>query len=121
MPQSGVLLSKALADLIQADVGDLLQVDVLEDRKPRLDLTVAGIAETFIGTSAYLEIGALNRSLKEGPRVSGAFLMIDTAKQDAIYERLKDMPMVSAVGIIDAAQKSFNDTMDQGIGTFPFE
>lgn len=118
MPQSGVLLSKALADLIQADVGDVLQVDVLEDRKPRLDLTVAGIAETFIGTSAYLEIGALNRSLKEGPRVSGAFLMIDTAKQDAIYERLKDMPMVSAVGIIDAAQKSFNDTMDQGIGTF---
>ncbi len=118
MPQSGVLLSKALADLIQADVGDVLQVDVLEDRKPRLDLTVAGIAETFIGTSAYLEIGALNRSLKEGPRVSGAFLSIDTAKQDAIYERLKDMPMVSAVGIIDAAQKSFNDTMDQGIGTF---
>ena len=118
MPQGGVLLSKALADLIQADIGDVLQVDVLEDRKPRLDLTVTGVAETFIGTSAYLEIGSLNRSLKEGARVSGAFLMIDTAKQDAIYERLKDMPSVSGVGILAAAQRSFHDTMDQGIGTF---
>jgi len=118
LPPYGVLLSKKLAELLIAAPGDTLVVDVLEGRQPTVDVQVAGIAETYLGTPAYMNLTALNRTLDEGLRVSGAHLNVDPAKTSALYRELKDMPVVAGVTIREASKRSFTETLDETIGTF---
>lgn len=120
LPGEGVVLAEKLAELLRVKPGDMLTVDVLEDRQPRLEIPVAGTAETFVGTPAYMRIEALNRALREGARVSGAHLAVDPAYKDQIYRKLKDMPMVAGVNLLRESEAAFRALMDESINTFVY-
>jgi putative ABC transport system permease protein len=85
-----------------------------------LRVPVAGIAETLLGSPAYMELGALNRALKENNRVSGAYLRIDAARSDAIHRTLKDMPVVAGVSIRSEVRAAFQKLLDQGAGAMRY-
>jgi putative ABC transport system permease protein len=72
---------------------------------------VNGLLETYIGTPAYMEIGALNRIMHERPSVTLAHLVVDPAREADLYRALKGVPAVSAVMIREAAVTKFHDTM----------
>ncbi|MBB4285966.1 ABC transporter permease [Roseospira goensis] len=118
--EEGVILAVALADILEIAPGDALTVDVREGRQPLLDLPVIGIAETLVGAPAYMEIGALNRALREPHRVSGAVLRIDTASGPAIYRTLKDMPAVAGVSLKAQARDAVQSLIDSGAGAQRF-
>jgi putative ABC transport system permease protein len=120
LPGDGLVLSKKLAELLKVKQGDMLVVDVLEDRQPRLTLEVAGTAETFLGTPAYMQLPALNRVLREGPRVSGAHLEVDPAYKQDIYRQLKDMPVVAGVNLLRESEAAFRALIDESINTFVY-
>ena len=120
MREDGVILSTALADILDIAPGDTLIVDVREGRQPVLELPVVGIADTLIGAPAYIEIEALNRALREPGRVSGAYLRIDSARSEAIYETLKDMPGVAGVGLKAESRAAVEEIMDEGAGSMRF-
>ena len=89
MHDDGIILASALADILHVSPGDTLTVEVREGRQPVLQVPVAGIAETLLGSPAYMDLDALNHSLREPNRVSGAYLSIDGNKADAIYARCR--------------------------------
>lgn len=120
MPKDGIILASALADILHAAPGDTLTVEVREGRQPVLQLPVAGIAESLLGSPAYMELGALNSALREPNRVSGAYLSIDTAKAKAIYRALQDMPSVAGVSLKSDARKALARMMDQGAGAIRY-
>ncbi len=120
LPGDGVVLSEKLAELLRVEPGDTLVVDVLEDRQPRLVLPVAGTAETFVGTPAYMQLAALNTALREGARVSGAHLAIDPARKDEIYRELKDMPVVAGVNLMLESEAAFRNLIEENINTFVY-
>jgi putative ABC transport system permease protein len=74
----------------------------------------------FIGVSAYMRRDSLNRLMREGDAISGAFLRADERYQDAIYEELKEMPRIAATVERTKALQSFQDTMAETILTFAF-
>ena len=76
-----------------------------------LELPVTGLFETTIGTPAYMRMDALNRALRERPVASGAHLLIDRAREPALFRALKQVPAVSAVSLRRAAVDKFNETM----------
>jgi putative ABC transport system permease protein len=76
---------------------------------------VSGTVDEMLGTSAYMEIGALNSLLREGRSISGTFLQVDTQRQDELYRRLKQLPAIAAVSIKEAAVRSFKDTIDRSM------
>jgi putative ABC transport system permease protein len=117
-PESGVLLSEQLARDLEAQPGDRIGVEVLEGKRPRLVVPVAGVAETFIGSPAYMEIGALNRTLDQGLVVSGAHLRIDPERRQTVYRALKDMPAVAGVTLRQESRAAFTQTMEENVGTF---
>jgi putative ABC transport system permease protein len=117
VPDRGILLSEKLAELLAAQPGDALRVEVLDGRQPTLQLSVSGIAETFMGTPAYMAMDALNRALQEDQRISGAYLRIDPRRRDAVYRTLKDMPQVAGVALREASRQSFQETLDETVGT----
>ena len=90
--EDGVILSKPLAKILNIAPGDNLTVEVREGRRPTLILPVVALAESFLGSTAYFELGALNKALNEEGRVSGAHLRIDPAKSDEVNRRLKECP-----------------------------
>jgi putative ABC transport system permease protein len=111
LPPDGLVLSLKLADVLGARMGDLLMVDVLDGRRPERQVRVTGIVEEYMGTAAYMEIGALQRVAGEGDALSGAFLRVDSGSVDALYRRLKDTPMVAGVSLKRSAIESFQTTL----------
>ncbi|MFM9057777.1 MAG: ABC transporter permease, partial [Planctomycetaceae bacterium] len=75
--RDGLVVSARHAELLGARPGDAVEVDVLEGRRPRARLVIAGTVEDMVGTSAWLHPDALCELLGEGPTFSGAFLAID--------------------------------------------
>jgi len=116
MRDDGVILGVGLAQALQISAGETLTIEVREGRRPILTLPVIGIAETLIGSPAYLEIGALNTALKEPGRQSGAYLRIDDNKKSEIYRRIKEMPVVAGISLKTDAQRSLQRIMDEGAG-----
>ena len=116
----GVILAETLAEVLHIRPGERLTIEVREGRRPVLEVPVAGIAATLLGSPAYLELGALNRALKEPNRVSGAYLRIDSARGDAIYRALKDMPVVAGVSLRSEARAAFQKMLDTGAGAMRF-
>ena len=112
----GIILSVGLARTLDIRAGDVLTLDVREGRRPRAEVPVIAVAETLLGSPAYMELDALNRALREPLRVSGAFLRIDPARADEVFGRLKSMPMVAGVSRKSDSRRSLERIMDQGAG-----
>ncbi|WP_417807212.1 ABC transporter permease [Thioclava sp.] len=116
----GIILGTALAEKLGVKPGDSIKAEVRDGRRPVLNLPVAGVADTLLGSPSYLEIGALGRALGEPRQMSGAYLKIDTAKSAAIYVTLKKMPAVAGVSLKKDARAAFQKVMDQGAGAMRY-
>lgn len=111
LPREGLMISSMLAKLLHVNRGDRITVEILEGRRETLQVPVAGIFETYIGSPAYMEIGALARLLKERETVTGVHLRVDRLELPALLRELKQLPRLSAVTLKAAAIKTFDDTM----------
>lgn len=120
MRREGLVLSATLARKLDIQPGEMVTVDVREGRQPLLRLPVIGIAESLLGSPAYMEIEALNRALREPGRASGAYLRIDSAIAGEIYRKLKDMPSVAEVSLKDDTRASLRKLMDSGAGAMRY-
>ena len=116
LPPAGVLLSRPLAGILHVAPGDTITIDVREGRRPLLTLPVAGIAETLVGAPAFVEIGALNRALKEPGRVSAAFLTVDARREATVAAAIKAMPAVAGVSRKRDQRDAVLTTMNSGPG-----
>ncbi len=120
LPPEGLVLSTTLAQILGASRGDTLGMEVMEGGRPVRDVVVADVVDEFMGTSAYMEIGALRRLMREGQVLSGAYIQIDSAGLDELYTRLKATPAAVGVALKDAAIQSFRDTIEQNMGLIVF-
>jgi putative ABC transport system permease protein len=116
----GIVLARALADILAVQPGDLLTVEVREGRRPELFIPVSGVAETLLGSPAFMQMDTLNRALHEPDRISGAYLRIDSLQGENIFRKLKEMPMVAGVSLKNDARAAFQKQMDTGAGMMRF-
>jgi putative ABC transport system permease protein len=116
LARGGIILGAGLADILKTKPNDILSIEVREGRRPVLQLPVVGVAETLIGSPAFMEISTLNNALNEPNRISGAYLRIDSAKAGAIYNAIKNMPMVAGVSLKSQARAAFKKMIDSGAG-----
>ncbi len=120
MREGGIVLSTGLADILHIRPGQMLSVEVREGRQPVLQIPVTGVAESLLGSPAYMDLDALNRALREPNRVSGAYLAIDEALAGEIYSALQDMPTVAGVSLKSDALKAFKNLMNSGAGAIRY-
>jgi putative ABC transport system permease protein len=111
LPPAGLVLSLKLAEVLDARVGDLLTIEVLDGERPIRQVPIAGIVEEYMGTSAYMDIDALRALVREGRTLTGAYLKVDQALAEALYRRLKETPMVAGVSLKRSAIESFEKTL----------
>ena len=111
LPQQGLVLSEYLAQLLHVQPGDILRVEVLEQKRQTLLLPVARITRQYMGLGAYMHLDALNRALDDSDIVSGALLQIDPALSEDIYARLKEIPRIAGITEHGSSIKAFYDSM----------
>ena len=115
LPDSGLILSEALADALDVRPGDLLTVEVLEGARPILTLPVSGISLGYVGLGAAMDIGALNRLMGEGALISGLNLLIDEREETAFYAAAKAAPKTELITVTALMLNRFKETLAENI------
>ena len=118
--EQGIVLSKALAKTLAITPGETMTVEILEGRRPILEVPVSNVAESLLGSPAYMQLDSLNAMLREPLRVSTAYLRIDTNRADKIFKMLKDRPNVAGVTLKSDARAALQKMMDAGAGSMRF-
>lgn len=116
LPDSGIILSTTLSDILQVAVGDEVTVEALQGRRPTFRTTVAGIMEDFSGLSAYMNIRELNELMREQHTMTGAYIVSDAARSESLYRELRETPRVVAVNVKSATVAAFEQTIAEMIG-----
>ncbi len=116
LPSEGLVLSDALAKQLAVRAGDVVLVEIVEGRRARREVTVAGTVEEYIGTAAYMDQDALGRLLRERS-FTGAALRVDRARLPVLLRELKATPAVAGVGSRQGALDSFDEFLAENLGT----
>lgn len=112
----GLILSAILARVLQVEPGDEVTVEVLEGDQPVRQIIVEGLVDDVLGTSAFMDMAALRRLLREDATVSAAALMIDTSREAELASVLKRVPAVAGVASKRVALDNFRSMMDENMG-----
>lgn len=116
MPEEGLVMSKKLAEVLGARIGDPVRVEVLDGRRPVVDVPIRGLVEDFAGVAAYMDITALQRVLKEGDTVNGAYLAVDHLRWDEFMREVKDTPRAAFVMVKRDQLSAFRETTGKSMG-----
>jgi putative ABC transport system permease protein len=113
LPESGVVLTQRLAEILHARPGDrITMVPVKGDRRP-VELVVSNIADSYLGMAAYAELGPLSAAVGEELAITGAQIQVDNNPKHLLelYRDLKQMPGIQAVAARRDMMKNLTDTM----------
>src|SRR5690606_38444461 len=108
LPVQGLVLSEYLASELRVHPGDMIDVEMLEGRRQERSVEVVAEVREFVGATAYMEITVLNRLMREGVLVNGAFVAAENGEYGGLYAELKSRPRIAGVSLRDAAIDSFN-------------
>ena len=115
LPTDGVVMTTKLAEILGVKPGDTLTVEVLEGSRPTRKVAVAGLVDELLGVQAYIDIHALNRLMREGKTISGAYLAIDRHFANQLYSELKQIPAITGISTREAGLQSFEEISAENI------
>lgn len=115
VPADGLVLSTKLAEILDVRPGDALTVEVLEESRPVRVAGVSGLLDDFSGTTAYMDLAAVNRLMREGDVITGAHLRADPARRTELYAAVKNTPRISGVNIKRDVVDSYHKTIGENV------
>ncbi len=115
LPETGLVLTQKVAQILKARRGDLVWVEVLEGRRGLKQVPVTEVSQSYLGLSVFMNLDALNKMLEEGPLVSGAHISYDKARTGALYKAIKETPEISGIAIQSASLGKFRETVARTI------
>jgi len=114
----GLTLSVGLAEKLGVVPGDTVRVMATEGHRASALLPVVAIVKPYLAGSAYLEVEALGKLLREPGRVTAAYLLFDSRYRKAFSARAKELPRIVSVSFKDNARASMTKLLSQGSGFF---
>jgi putative ABC transport system permease protein len=119
-PLEGVALARALAAKLDARPGDLIRIEQTHGRRVAGLVRVSAIVDPMIGSSAYMELGALSRLMREPGRISGAHLTTDPTSSHLFNQRIKETPAIAGASFVGQAEASMRREYEAGVGVMNF-
>jgi len=115
LPADGILISRVLAEKLRVRRGDAISVEVMEGSRPTRRVTVHGLIDDFMGLSAYMEIGALNRLMREGDVISGVKLTTDGQHTQRLLAALRARPAIGGVASKETTINNLKKLIEENI------
>ncbi len=99
IPESGLVLTKRLAELLHVRAGDQITIIPVKGERRPVNVLVVRIADSYMGLSAYAEINYLSQLVGESFVMSGAQLVAvrDSSQLDKLYRELRKKPGIQGV------------------------
>jgi putative ABC transport system permease protein len=97
VPPSGLLVSRRLLRSLGAEVGDALELELLEGRHRRVALPVHAALDDEVGLNVYVTQPTLQRLTGETPAMTLALLRVQPGTEADVARRLGRMPTVVGV------------------------
>ncbi|MBZ0137311.1 MAG: ABC transporter permease [Planctomycetes bacterium] len=120
VPDDGILISKALAESMHLAAGDMVTLEALEGARPVREVKVSGLVDDFFGVSAFMELGALNRLMRDGDVLNSVKLTIGSDAETALFEELRARPGVASAAtkgnMIEAMEEQIDEYLLVMIG-----
>ncbi|MBO6937499.1 MAG: ABC transporter permease [Deltaproteobacteria bacterium] len=109
LPESGFILTDVLADALDVDVGDELELEVLTDDRRTIRVPIAGVAAEPFGMAVHGRADVVAAALGRVPRASVALLRTDSAYVDSIDRELAKIPDVLSVNHMARVMETFRE------------
>lgn len=116
----GLIITGKLAQKLQVQRGDHIDVQILEGEQRRISLTVEQVFENYTGPAAFIDRATLHELLREGDRASGVHLTINPEYQNQIYRKIKDSPYICGAINRQATLANFRDLLGKSTGWMRF-
>jgi len=99
VPSSGVVVSRALAEILHVAPGDQVTMIPIKGERRPVDIEVVRVADSYMGLAVYADIRYLSRLVGEEFAVSGAQLVTDQDRSvlNRLNYELKRMPGVQSI------------------------
>ena len=112
IPTVGLVMSRKMAELLDAEPGDTVTVVPIKGRRDELRVRVASLTESYIGTSVYADIRYLGFVIGETLAINGAQLKVDPrpTARNLLNRELKRLPALRSVSVRTDVIKNLNDT-----------
>jgi putative ABC transport system permease protein len=121
IPETGLILSKKLAEILYLKTGDHVRLRPLIGRRTEVIASVAGIVDTYLGLSAYADIGYLSRLL--GEELSANIVLGKTCNKSEwknLYSALKKRPAVVGISERTRSLTQMDERFGKVMGTMIF-
>jgi len=115
LPSSGLVLTERVAHHLDARRGDKVRVRLYEEGNRGVTVPVVDVVQSYMGLGAYMDIDALDRLSRVGPRRSGVYVELDSAKERAVYDAIKKTPVVAGIALRRVSLEKFRETISQNI------
>lgn len=103
-PKNGLLLSERLADLLDADIGTMLNIESpMLHNKEFEQLEVVGTIPQYVGMGAYMDLDSLQNFLNQGDLATS--FMLNMEEQSVLYFQEKYMQSDTIAGIDEQSQR----------------
>jgi putative ABC transport system permease protein len=119
-PLGGMLLTDVLADQLGVKAGDIIEVTILEDNRPKKNILIAGTVSDMLGMQGYMRYDTLKTLLGEERSVTMALLSVDPQWIRETERRLEDMPTVGGVMRPETAMENFDKQQGGTMTTMTF-
>ncbi len=120
IPEDGAMLTALLAERLHLEVGDTIEIEVLEGRRRTVRAPVVALVDELMGLQVHMQSAYYHRLVGEEPTVSAALLRIDPAQADALDRRLSDLRDVVSVTHMDRVLTQFREQSGRNIGVMSF-
>lgn len=107
LPQTGLVLTRKLAELLQVRPGDRLTFVPVQGRRDRLQVPVMRVVDSYLGTAAYADFDYLNRLMGEEATLTQVQLKVspERATTQSFYRELKRLPALQSVSAVRDQKK----------------
>ena len=109
MPSDGVLLTTTLGQILGVNIGDRLEIEVREGKRPTVRPVVVGFIDESVGLSIYAPVQLVAALEGDLGAVSSVLLDVEPSAVPALEERLRRSPHVIDVSDTDADIQRLRD------------
>jgi putative ABC transport system permease protein len=109
VPDVGCVMTHWLAAYLGVEIGDTIDVELLERGGVQRKLIVAGLFDPALGQGLYMSRRGVARLLGEDNTMSGAYLAVAPGREADVIARLKSMPSILAA----SSRAAMIDTIDE--------
>ncbi|MCB9025829.1 MAG: FtsX-like permease family protein [Bdellovibrionaceae bacterium] len=119
LPQTGIFVSRILAKQLEVQEGDIIEIEVLERKKPKIKLEIKKIVDSFLSNELFTSRKIIS-DLMDSDDLINSILFRSIGNNSELYTRLKELPSVLAISYKDSALKTFNETSAKFLLVFAF-